>query len=189
MHICLTDHARSWIAARLRPGDGAIDATTGNGHDTLFLASRVGDNGRVFAFDVQPEAIARAQQRLRQAGMFCRVHWYLQGHQHLAESIPTPWKTRLRAAMFNLGYLPAGNKHLITRASTTVAALEQAIALLSRGGRISVIAYTGHPGGEEEARTLRSWLGQQPIDLISWHHMIPIGQQRPPQLFLIEIER
>ncbi len=186
MTVSLTEQAKRWIAARLHPGDGAIDATVGNGHDTLFLASRVGEDGRVFAFDVQAEAIDRARRRLRQAGLEHRVCWYLQGHQHLADAIPVAWKSRLRAAMFNLGYLPGGDKRRITQSDTTVPALEQAIDLVSPGGRITVIAYTGHPGGGEEADNVRSWFGRQPSDLISWQQVIPAGRRQPPQLFLIE---
>ncbi len=186
MTVSLTEQAKRWIAARLYPGDGAIDATVGNGHDTLFLASRVGEDGRVFAFDVQAEAIEAARRRLRRAGLDQRVCWHLKGHQHMAESISPAWHSRLRAAMFNLGYLPGGDKQRVTRTATTIAALEQAIDLVVTGGRITVIAYTGHPGGKEEADSLRSWLGRQSADLISWHRVRPIGRRQPPQLFLIE---
>ncbi len=186
MTVSLTEQAKRWIAARLHPGDGAIDATVGNGHDTLFLASRVGENGRVFAFDIQTEAIDGARRRLRQAGLERRVFWYLKGHQHLAESIPITWRSRLRAAMFNLGYLPGGDKLRITRSATTIPALAQAVELVSTGGRITVIAYTGHPGGEEEADSVQSWLGRQPSDLIFWRRVIPVGRRQPPLLFLIE---
>lgn len=175
-----------WIAARLNPGGGAIDATTGNGHDTQFLASQVGDRGRVFAFDIQAEAILQAQRRLWQAGLNQRVSWYLQSHQHMASVLPPEWKSRIYAVMFNLGYLPSGNKQVITRPATTVAALAQAMDLLAVGGRISVIAYTGHPGGMEEAQTLQSWLSQQPANLISWEQVTPMDRNHPPQLFLIE---
>ncbi|BCX89615.1 hypothetical protein MIN45_P1988 [Methylomarinovum tepidoasis] len=186
MHVCLTDLAQHAIAARLHPGDTAIDATAGNGHDTLFLARRVGENGRVLAFDVQPRALRQARERLRQAGLTARVTWHCLGHEHMDQTVPEDWRPRLRAVMFNLGYLPRGDKRLITTAATTTAALEKALALLAPGGRISLIAYTGHPGGRQECEAVRDWLYRQPADLLSWRTVIPQGRRRPPWLFLID---
>ena len=40
----------------LRPGDSAVDATAGNGHDSLLMAQLVGPEGSVTAVDVQPQA-------------------------------------------------------------------------------------------------------------------------------------
>ncbi|BCX81801.1 hypothetical protein MIT9_P1381 [Methylomarinovum caldicuralii] len=186
MHVCLTDLAQRAIAARLHPGDASIDATAGNGHDTLFLARRVGENGRVLAFDIQPQALRQARERLRQAGLTARVTWLCLGHEHMDQAVPDAWRPHLRAVMFNLGYLPRGDKRLTTTAATTTAALEKALALLAPGGRISLIAYTGHPGGRQECETVRDWLYRQPADLLSWRTVIPQGRRRPPWLFLID---
>ena len=186
MTVRLTELAQQAIAARLQPGDAAIDATAGNGYDTLFLARRVGESGRVFAFDLQPQALRQARARLQAAGLAARVTWHCLGHEHMDRVIPRSWHPRLRAAMFNLGYLPHGDKRLTTTAATTLAALERAIGLLAPGGRISLIAYTGHPGGMEECEAVRQWLGRQPDDLLSWHTLVPEGHRKPPWLFLID---
>jgi len=185
MHICLTEMAQRHIAAVLGPGEGAIDATAGNGHDTLFLARRVGEKGKVFAFDVQSQALERARKRLAQEDLTGRMTWIHQGHEHMATAIPAPWRQCIRVVMFNLGYLPRGDKRLITRPDTTLVALEQAVCLLSPGGRISIVAYTGHTGGEEETEAVHQWLSCQPSDLLSWRVIVPEGQRHPPRLFLI----
>jgi ubiquinone/menaquinone biosynthesis C-methylase UbiE len=66
--LSLVQQAHQAVEAVLKPGDITIDATVGNGHDTLFLATRVGATGKVYGFDIQQEALDSAYQRLQQAG-------------------------------------------------------------------------------------------------------------------------
>ena len=133
-----------------------IDATVGNGHDTLFLARCVGDSGHVYGFDRQAAAIAATRARLREQGMERRVTLYQAGHETLAQWLPT--RLAVKAALFNLGYLPGGDKRLTTHSITTLAALD---ALrddyLIPQALLSVIAYRGHPGGEAETHAVREW--------------------------------
>lgn len=156
-YISLTAEAQALLQGHVLPGDRVIDATTGNGHDTLWLAEQVGDNGRVFAFDNQQQAIASAGLRLQQAGLSHRVTWLCHGHERMAQYIPGTLHGGIRAVVFNLGYLPGGDKLQITQSTTTLAAAEQAFALLMPGGILSLIAYTGHPGGRAEAEALKQW--------------------------------
>jgi predicted methyltransferase len=146
------------VAAVLQPGEAAIDATVGNGYDTVFLARQVGDKGRVFGFELQVEALEKARKRLRMAGLDTCVTLFLKGHEHMATTLATVWHGRIGAVMFNLGYLPGGNdRGCITRPETTLQALNAALQLLRPGGLISVVAYPGHPGGAEEAERVRVW--------------------------------
>lgn len=96
-----------WIAADVlrqvvQPGDTVVDATLGNGHDTLMLCELVGETGRVIGFDIQPDAVERTRERLADAGMLSRCTLYAEGHEHLSERVITP----IRTATFNLGWLP-----------------------------------------------------------------------------------
>ena len=150
--------AHAAVAEVLRPGDLAVDATAGNGHDTRFLAERVGPEGRVHALDVQEAAVAATRQRLTGAGLAERVHLHHCGHEHLAEAVPPAHHGRVRVVMFNLGYLPAGDKARITRTETTLAGLRAAADLLAPGGRLTVVAYPGHPGGAEETEAVVQWV-------------------------------
>lgn len=134
------------IAEILPPGGTAVDATAGNGHDTLFLARLVGPAGRVFAFDIQEEALAGTKELLERHGMAGRVTLLAAGHETLDKLAPA----QVDAVLFNLGYLPGGDHNLVTKPDTTVAALKAAVASLRRGGRIGLVIYTGHPGGPEE---------------------------------------
>lgn len=139
-----------------------VDATAGNGHDTLLLAREAGKAGRVFAFDVQQSAIAGAKKRIEEAGLAERVTFVHAGHETAGEVLPAAATGRLWAATFNLGYLPGSDKRIVTGFSTTVAALKTVTAIAAGGCVISVHAYRGHDGGEEELQHLSAWLRKLP---------------------------
>lgn len=148
-----TQQAHEAVAAVLRPGDLAVDATAGNGHDTCFLAEGVGPGGRVVAFDIQAEAVEATRRRLREAGLDERVEVLGESHARIAGRVPAG----VGAVMFNLGYLPGGDHGIITRTAETLEALEAAAGLLRPGGVLTVVCYPGHPGGEEEAAAVAGW--------------------------------
>jgi predicted methyltransferase len=149
----LTERAHQLIATRLRPGDVVIDATVGNGYDTLFLAEKVGPTGRVFGFDIQAEAIAATESKLAAAGSVDRVTLFQDCHSALGKRIIEP----VRAVMFNLGYLPGGDKACVTQAATTLIAMQGALSRLMPGGLMTVIVYPGHSGGDVEAEQVEEW--------------------------------
>lgn len=154
------------LAPRLQPGDCVVDATAGNGHDTLFLAERVLPGGRVFAFDVQEEAIARTRQRSADAEPTLpdpdNVVLHHAGHERMAELLPPELHGKLRAVMFNLGYLPGGDKTVITRVETTLSALHQGLDWLAEDGVMTVVVYPGHDGGRGEADAVEQWMAALP---------------------------
>ena len=153
----LTEIAHRKVAVVADAGDILVDATAGNGFDTLFLANMAGPHGRVYAFDIQSIALARTQRRLESAGLSERVILIHQGHEALCEALPAVCRGRVAAVMFNLGYLPRGDKALVTRTGTTLAALEQAVVCLRPEGALAVIAYPGHPGGAGETDAVARW--------------------------------
>ena len=146
--------AHDMLRQVLRPGDTAVDATMGNGHDTLFLCETVGPAGRVYAFDVQPQALQATEARLRENGVADRARLLLRGHEHMAEEVEGP----VDAVLFNLGWLPGGDHRVTTRWETTRAALETALRLLRAGGLLTVCAYPGHAEGDRERKELVSFL-------------------------------
>jgi len=157
-HPPLTRIAQDRVAEVLHDGDLAVDATVGNGHDTLFLARQVGPTGRVWGFDVQADTLARVQTQLNQSDLAGRVQLLHTGHEHLATALPDDARGRLSAVMFNLGYLPGGDKQLTTRPDTTLQALAASVANLRPGGLLSVMVYRGHTGGQQEADAVADWL-------------------------------
>ena len=151
------------LADVLRPGDTAVDATVGNGHDTALLARLVGPSGLVHGFDVQAEAIASAERLLAAAGLAERVRLYALGHERLAEVLPEADRGRAAAVVFNLGYLPGGDETRVTRPETTLAAREGSREILAPGGVIALACYGGHAGGAEETEAVAAWCRALPF--------------------------
>ena len=134
------------LRAVLAPGDRAIDATMGNGHDTALLCSLVGPEGRVYAFDVQPAALEATRRRLAEEGSAGQAELFLLGHEHMREAVGEP----VKAIVFNLGWLPGGDHRITTLTATTLPAIQQALALLMPMGVLVICVYPGHPEGERE---------------------------------------
>lgn len=180
--------AHSAIDACLELGDLAVDATVGNGHDTLFLAQRVGEEGHVYGFDIQEAAIQAADSRLREASMRQRVTLFHNGHEQVRNVMPPVVHGRLKAVMFNLGYLPnGGEKTIITKPHTTIAALEALLPLVTKGGLLALVIYEGHPGGAEEGTAVDAFatqLSQRQFQVVSYRMLNQ--RNTPPRLVLIE---
>ncbi len=138
--------AQEAYSQALQPGDRAIDATMGNGHDTLNLCRLVGESGHVDAFDVQAEAVEKTRRLLEAEGLSGRASLLHTGHEHIADCVALP----VRAAVFNLGWLPGSDKAVRTRLGTTLPAIRQALDLLLPYGILTVCCYPGHPEGQEE---------------------------------------
>lgn len=154
----LTRIAQQRLAETLADGCLAVDATVGNGHDTLFLAQQVGEKGHVWGFDVQDSALAGASAQLSDHGLLERVTLLHSGHETMNKRLPARARGHLSAVMFNLGYLPGSDKQVTTLPQTTLQALAASIANLRAGGLLSVLAYRGHAGGQEEAGAVAEWL-------------------------------
>lgn len=143
-------YARSLMQRVIRPGGAAIDGTVGNGHDTLFLAELVGENGHVFGFDIQKQAILQTKELLEKNNVADRVTLFQKGHETLGESVPAAFHGKIHGAMFNLGYLPGGDKSIVTKPDTTIAAIDQLIEMLAKGGILALVIYPGHEEGAYE---------------------------------------
>ena len=150
-----------------------LDATCGNGHDSLFLLSQAPPQARLLCLDVQQTALVATRSRLEAAGLAVRADFLLRGHQELGAILPphlerlaeasgNSVKARLGCACFNLGWLPGGDKTLVTRTADSLRALESVLKMLAPQGCISLHCYTGHPGGQEEADALRARVASLP---------------------------
>ena len=127
----------------LQDGDCAVDATAGNGHDTLKLSNAVGNEGQVYAFDIQERAIESAKS---QNYRYNNVEFILNSHSRMDEYVSCPPKL----VIFNLGYLPGGDHRLSTAGDTTTEALRKAMDLISIDGVIITVIYSGGDTGYEE---------------------------------------
>lgn len=167
----------------VREGHNAVDATCGNGHDTLLLARLVGTRGHVWGFDVQPQAIEETGRRLAEAGLADRVTLLPVGHEELQQHVAVP----LQVVLFNLGYLPGGDRSIITRPDTTGSALEQSLGLLAAGGVVIVTIYPGHDGGSDEQSAVEKWAaGLDPRAFHCWRMGQTNVASTAPYLLLVQ---
>lgn len=153
-HLAL---AHDLWARHLRKGESALDATCGNGHDTLFLTTL--GLGQIVSIDLQPQALAKAKERLK--GRDTGVLFLLASHQNLA-LLPLP--TPLALIVYNLGYLPGGDKTVTTRTETTLQSVQSALPLLSPRGALSITCYPGHDEGKREEEGLLAWASSLPSE-------------------------
>ncbi len=175
--------AHEALAAHLKAGDRCVDCTMGNGHDTLFLASLVGEEGRVYAFDIQEQALAVTRDRLAGEGLEGRVSLILSGHEHLDEYV----REKVHAVMFNLGWLPGGDKEITTRWETTREAVLKGLSLLLPMGVMTVCVYPGHPEGDHERERLTELLSAlDPRDFNVLHCRFANAGSGAPECWILQ---
>lgn len=177
-------YAQQLLKDSIDEGDTVVDATAGNGHDTLFLAQLVGDNGQVYAFDIQKEAVDATLLRLLDHGLEHRALVLNKGHEDVAQYVHKP----VAAAIFNLGYLPGSNHDIITKPATTTQAIEDLLKLLKVGGLIVLVIYHGHPGGREERDTVMDYVSRLPQKHVHVLKYEFLNQQNDPP-FVIALEK
>lgn len=160
-----------------------VDATAGNGHDTVFLAANSADDCAVYAFDIQQDALDSTRRLAEETGVMDKVRLVLDSHANIDEHITD----EIDAAMFNLGYLPSGDHSVTTQADSTMEAICKMARKLSVGGMITVVSYSGHESGALEQERLFAELTALPVRYytVSAFRMIN-HKETAPMLFLIE---
>ncbi len=134
------------VMKTVRQGDTVIDATCGNGGDTIFLAGLTGEEGIVYSFDIQQAALDRTLAKLKKEGLDNRVKLILDSHKYMDAYV----KGSVRCVMFNLGYLPGGDHNIGTKGESTIAAVKKAMELIMVNGIITVVVYYGGDSGFDE---------------------------------------
>ena len=177
-------YAQTLLEMSVTEGDIAVDATAGNGHDTLFLANLVGDDGYVYAFDVQKEAVDATLNRLLDHALEHRALVLRDGHENVAKYITKP----VAAAIFNLGYLPGSDHSIITKPNTTVQAIDSLLKLLKVGGMIVLVVYHGHEGGKNERDEVIRFVSELPQKYIHVLRYEFINQKNDPP-FILALEK
>ena len=170
--------AHAFLEEVVTDEDIVVDATMGNGHDTLFLARLA---KKVYAFDIQEQAIEQTTKRLAEAKLD-NVELFLTGHENVDQYVES-----IKAAIFNLGYLPSADKTVITQPHTTIQALEKLCQRLVTGGRIAIMIYYGHAGGDVERDAVLDFVSQLPQQEFTVALYKTINQiNQPPFLVMIE---
>lgn len=175
--------AADYMVRSVRKGDTVVDATMGNGKDTLFLCELVGETGHVYAFDVQAEAVERTRERVKEAGFAQRTQLLLAGHETMAEHVKEP----VQSVMFNLGWLPGAEHVVTTKVNTTLEAVRAAVSLIAPGGIVTVCVYPGHEEGTRELHALLEYAASLSVrEYNVLHHAFLNASSQTPQLILIQ---
>lgn len=175
--------AKELIKSRIMKGNIVVDATVGNGYDTLFLAELVGAGGRVYGFDIQDSAIKKTRFKLIENHLDERVYLIKDSHENIDKYI----REKVDLIIFNLGYLPGGNHEIVTKGETTILALEKSLELLKKNGLLLVTTYVGHNEGRTEDKYVREYfsnLNQKKFNVLKFDFINQINN--PPILYGVE---
>ena len=181
--VDLTGLHKHFILEHLGEGDVAVDFTMGNGNDTLFLSKTVGERGRVYAFDIQEEALVSTRRHLEENGAPENYTLICASHHLVRDYVKEP----IKAGMFNLGYLPrSGKKSVTTMRETTMPAVRAAIDMLAPDGVLIVAIYPGHKEGELEGEELREYFKTLSKYRICASEFHILNSPTSPYFYLIE---
>ena len=172
-----------FLNQHIKPGDTVVDFTMGNGNDTLYLSLAVGEEGRVFAFDVQPSALVSTEAHLKEAGAPENYTLICASHHLVKDYVKTP----IKAGVFNLGYLPrSADKTVTTMRKTTMPAVEAALELLAPDGVLLIAVYPGHKEGELEGEMLREYFATLSRFKVCASEFRILNSPTSPYFFLVE---
>ncbi len=181
--VDLIETHKHFILQHLKEGDTAVDFTMGNGNDTLFLSRTVGPSGKVYAFDIQPEALESTREHLQKEGAPENYTLICASHHLVRDYVKEP----IKCGMFNLGYLPrSGKKAVTTLRETTMPAVEAAIELLASDGVLLIAIYPGHEEGRLEGEMLREYFSTLSRFKVCCSEFRILNSPTSPYFFLIE---
>ena len=143
----ITEWCHHFIREHVKQGDICIDATAGNGNDTQLLCELVGEQGKVFAFDIQEKAIENTRNCLQKLGLSGQAEVIKDSHTNMGQYVE---EESVSCIVFNFGYLPGGDHALATHKDTSIAAIYAGLDLLKKGGMMSLCIYSGGDSGFEE---------------------------------------
>ncbi len=180
------------VAAKLESGGHAVDATAGNGNDTLFLINHLSKNDKLYVFDIQEQAIQQTRNKLMEYlsqadynKLNQRISFICTGHENIDQHVRDP----VKVIMFNLGYLPGANTNIITKPYTTIKAIEKGLQLLVPQGIISIVLYPGHEGGEEEAVLVSNYVARLDPYQYGVIQYKNINKKKSPYALIVEKRR
>ena len=153
----------------------AVDGTLGNGHDTDFLYQLF---DKVYAFEIQREPAEKYSNKNIE-----NVKVINDGHENIKEYV----KEEIDCAMYNLGYLPGGDKEVTTRVNSSLESIKLAVDLLRSGGIITIAIYSGHNEGAKEKTCILEYVESLPKNKygVMLHQFINRNNE-PPCLVVIE---
>lgn len=182
----ITEWCHHFIREHVKEGDYCIDATAGNGNDTLLLCELVGDEGRVLAFDIQEQAVVNTRKRLEEANFSKRATVLLESHENMDRYAR---EGTVSCITFNFGYLPGGDHTISTQKESSIHAISKGLKFLKKGGIMSLCIYSGGDSGFEERHAILEYVktldGKQYLVIVSEYYNRP--NNPPIPVFIIKL--
>lgn len=174
----------SILKNHIQDGATVIDATVGNGNDFIFLMKQVGSSGKVIGFDIQQSAVDKTREKVQSISTSTQTQILLDSHENLLNYVE---KNFISAIVFNLGYLPKGDKSIITKPTSTISAIEAGLKALEPRGLMTIMIYHGHEGGAEERHEVETYLSKLDQQHFTIMRYQPVNQKNsPPYLLIIQ---
>ena len=151
----ITSWVQNFLEDHVQPGDICIDATMGNGNDTVLLSKLAGENGKVIAFDIQQMALDNTKEKLLKEGCPSNYELVLASHETMNEYAK---ENSVSCITFNLGYLPGGDHAKATKGESSIRAIGTGLKLLKKKGLMTVCIYSGGDSGFEEKDAVLSYI-------------------------------
>lgn len=167
----------------LKPKDNVIDATCGNGYDSIFLKS-LQTNGKLFCIDIQEKAIQNTKSLFKKNNISLENTFFFNKSHENFSYIP---KEEIKLIVYNLGYLPGSNKEIITNVDTTIKSILSSLDIV-KNGAISITCYPHMEGKKEEKEILDllSKIKNRNIIHSKWEHF-RWGENSPSIIWITKI--
>ena len=179
--IDLLEVEKSLVTPHIVSGGTAVDFTMGNGHDMLWLSKAVGEDGTVFAFDIQQQALDSTEKLLCENNI-SNVKLILDSHANVKNYVSEP----ICVGMFNLGYLPGGDKSITTKHESSIAAIIAGTELLAPNGALLIAVYPGHAEGTIEGNAVRELLSSYDRKKLCCSEFHIVNSPSSPFFYLVE---
>ena len=166
-NLSILNRSKQIISNLVKKNDIVVDATIGNGNDTLFLAD-LAREGKVIGFDIQKEAIERTK-KLLDKNSIKNYQLFEKNHADILKVLKN-YENKISLILFNLGYLPNGDKSITTNYKTTIKAINDSLKLLNNKGNILVVIYPGHNAGLLESKEIKKYLKTNNIKYKEYHN-------------------
>ena len=173
------EFAHNIISRKVNKNDICVDMTIGNGKDTLFLCNLA---KFVYGFDIQQCAIENTTNYLNE-NCVNNYKLFLSSHENINLYI----NEKIKAFIYNLGYLPTGDKSIATCFDSTINSLKKSFELLDEKGVIVLVVYPGHKQGEIESLEVEKYvqtIPQKEYDVVKYQFINQINN--PPYVIVIE---
>lgn len=156
-----------------------IDATCGNGEDSLFIANLIKDTDSLICYDIQEQAINTTKAKLAN---YHNVTYHLLSHEHFIER-------SANLIIYNLGYLPNFDKTIKTNAKTTLESLQDSLLVVNQNDNflIIIVVYPGHKEGKIESDVVDEFCFNLPSNqyLVSKY----LNYNRPTSPYILTISK